>query len=61
MVSEDDAAYLSAVSLLDLYRRKALSPVEAARLILDRIDALQPRINAFCVVDREGAMAAAHA
>src|SRR3954451_25166240 len=57
----DDIAYASAVSLQDLYRRKALSPVEATQLILDRLRALQPRINAFCVVDRQGAMAAARA
>ena len=61
MASESDTAYLSAVSLLDLYRRRELSPVEATRLILDRLDALQPRINAFCVVDRDGALAAARA
>src|SRR5207302_1216910 len=61
MASENDAANLSAVSLLDLYRRRELSPVEAARLILDRIDALQPKINAFCIVDRDGALAAARA
>ena len=59
MASENDVAYASAVSLLDLYRRKALSPVEATRLILDRLDALQPRINAFCIVDLDGALAAA--
>ncbi len=57
----DDIAYLSAVSLLDLYRRKVLSPVEVTRLILDRLDVLQPRINAFCIVDRDGALAAARA
>jgi aspartyl-tRNA(Asn)/glutamyl-tRNA(Gln) amidotransferase subunit A len=57
----DDVAYASAVSLLGLYRRKALSPVEATRLILDRVDALQPRINAFCIVDRDGALASARA
>src|SRR5690349_10776910 len=61
MVSENDLAYLSAVSLLDLYRRRELSPVEATGLILDRLDALQPKINAFCVVDRDGALAAARA
>src|SRR5215831_7733390 len=59
MASDNDIAYASAVSLLDLYRRKAVSPVEATRLILDRLDALQPKINAFCLVDREGALAAA--
>src|SRR5215469_7745012 len=59
MAAETDIAYASAATLLDLYRGKALSPVEATRLILDRLDALQPQINAFCIVDRDGAMAAA--
>jgi len=59
MAAETDIAYASAATLLDLYRGKALSPVEATRLILDRFDALQPQINAFCVVDRDGALAAA--
>src|SRR5438477_7369049 len=59
MASENDLAYLSAVLLLDLYSRRKLSPVEATRLIFDRLDALQSRINAFCVVDRDGALAAA--
>ncbi len=59
MARENDVVHLSGVSLLHLYRRKELSPVEATRLILDRLDALQPKINAFCVVDRDGALAAA--
>ena len=59
MASDHDVAYASAVSLLDLYRKKALSPVEATQLILDRLDALQPRINAFCIVDHDGALAVA--
>src|SRR5207248_3928592 len=61
MASENDLAYLSAVTLLDLYRRRELSPVEATRLILDRLDVLQPKINAFCGMDRDGALAAARA
>src|SRR5260370_981310 len=59
MASDNDVAYTSAVSLLDLYRTRALSPVEATGLLLDRLDALQPEINAFCIVDRDGALAAA--
>jgi aspartyl-tRNA(Asn)/glutamyl-tRNA(Gln) amidotransferase subunit A len=59
MASEMDVAYASAVSLLDLYRRRAVSPVEVTRLILERLDAAQPKINAFCLVDRDGALAAA--
>jgi aspartyl-tRNA(Asn)/glutamyl-tRNA(Gln) amidotransferase subunit A len=33
--------------------------VEVTLLLFDRLDALQPKINAFCVVDRDGALAAA--
>jgi aspartyl-tRNA(Asn)/glutamyl-tRNA(Gln) amidotransferase subunit A len=58
-MANDEIAYASASDLLGLYRRKALSPVEAARALLDRLDVLQPRLNAFCVVDRDGALAAA--
>jgi aspartyl-tRNA(Asn)/glutamyl-tRNA(Gln) amidotransferase subunit A len=60
MPDENDVAYASAITLLDLYRRRALSPVEATRFLLDRLDALQPEINAFCAVDRDGALEAAH-
>ena len=61
MSADQDIAYASAVSLLDLYRKRALSPVEVTRLLLDRLDRLQPKINAFCIVDHDGAMAAARA
>ena len=60
MNAGQDIAYASAVSLLDLYRKKALSPVGATGLLLDRLD-MQPKINAFCIVDRDGALAAAQA
>ena len=58
-MTAQDIAYAPAITLLDLYREKALSPVESTRIILDRLDALQPKINAFCVADRDGALAAA--
>jgi aspartyl-tRNA(Asn)/glutamyl-tRNA(Gln) amidotransferase subunit A len=57
----DDIAFLSARELTALYRRRALSPVEAAQALLARLDALQPKINAFCLVDRDGALASAGA
>jgi aspartyl-tRNA(Asn)/glutamyl-tRNA(Gln) amidotransferase subunit A len=60
MASESEIAYASAAALLDLYRRGALSPVEATRTLLARLDRLQPSLNAFCLVDRDGALAAAH-
>ena len=61
MSGDQDIVYGSAVSLLDRYRKRALSPVEVTWQLLDRLDVLQPKINAFCVVDRDGALAAARA
>ena len=59
MSADQDVVYTSAVSLLDRYRKRELSPVEVTRLLLDRLDALQPKINAFCIVDHDGALATA--
>jgi aspartyl-tRNA(Asn)/glutamyl-tRNA(Gln) amidotransferase subunit A len=61
IMTSDDIAYASAHALLDGFRSKALSPVEVTQSLLDRIDALQPKLNAFVVVDRDGALAAARA
>lgn len=61
MASDDAIAYASAAELGELYRSRSLSPVEAAVSLFDRLDAVQPRLNAFCVVDREGALGAARA
>src|SRR5260370_29530500 len=61
MTSGSDIAFASAEVLADLYRRNALSPVEAAEILFARIEALQPRLNAFCIVDRDGALASARA
>src|SRR5215213_2272933 len=52
---------LTAADLLRLYRRRELSPVEVTRDQLDRIEKFQPVINAFIIIDREGALAAAKA
>jgi len=61
MADQTDVAYASAVELLGLYRAKALSPVEVTRALFDRLDSLEPKINAFCLVDRDGALASARA
>src|SRR5712671_13440 len=61
MTSGSDIAFASAEALVELYRKKALSPVEAADMLLGRAEALQPRLNAFCFLDRDGALAAARA
>ena len=52
---------LSGAGLAAQYASGALSPVEAARACLERIEAWEPRLNAMYRVDREGALAAARA
>ncbi|MBI3127039.1 MAG: amidase [Candidatus Tectomicrobia bacterium] len=47
--------------LTALYRAGKASPVEAARAALDRIRAWDGAVNAFCLVDEEGALASARA
>ena len=61
MTSASDIAFASALDLVELYRTQALSPVEAAEALLARAEALQPKLNAFCVIDRDGALEAARA
>jgi aspartyl-tRNA(Asn)/glutamyl-tRNA(Gln) amidotransferase subunit A len=51
----------SAVELLDLYERKAASPVETARAVLARIAAWEPHLHATYALDAEGALAQAEA
>ncbi|OLE30362.1 MAG: amidase [Actinobacteria bacterium 13_1_20CM_3_68_10] len=54
-----DPCSLTAAELLALYRAKKLSPVEATRAVLERIERLNPVLNAFCLVDGEAAIASA--
>lgn len=54
-------ATTSATDLASAYRTGAVSPVEVLQAVLDRLDTVEPAINAFAHVDREGALAAARA
>ncbi|WKG03967.1 amidase [Mycolicibacterium sp. HK-90] len=56
-----DHSYLSASQLVRGYRDGTLDPVAATEHALQRIDAVDPAVNAFCVVDRENALREAHA
>ncbi|HKQ42568.1 MAG TPA: amidase family protein, partial [Pseudonocardia sp.] len=56
-----DPADLQAVELLAAYRERTLSPVEATGAVLARIARLDPRVNAFCLVDEAAALSAARA
>jgi aspartyl-tRNA(Asn)/glutamyl-tRNA(Gln) amidotransferase subunit A len=60
----DDAAEVCRLDATELVRAFAageLSPVEVLDEVLDRIETVQPRINAFRWVDRDGARVAARA
>ncbi len=52
-----DPADLTAVALLDAYRANDVSPVEATRAVLKRIEDADQRVNAFCLVDADRALA----
>jgi aspartyl-tRNA(Asn)/glutamyl-tRNA(Gln) amidotransferase subunit A len=54
-----DLCALSATELLAAYRAKTISPVEATRAALARIEKLNPVLNCFNLVDEKGALAAA--
>ncbi len=48
---QTDAALLSAEDMLALYARRALSPVEVLQAVTERIARLNPRLNAFAVLN----------
>jgi aspartyl-tRNA(Asn)/glutamyl-tRNA(Gln) amidotransferase subunit A len=56
-----DLAYTPATELIPQIRSKALSPVELTRAVLERIEQANPKINAFCTVTADAALAAARA
>ena len=56
-----DLAYTPATDLIPRIRSKALSPVELTRAVLERIEQVNPKINAFVTVTADAALAAARA
>ena len=57
----DEIAFPDARGLTARYMSQELSPVAATEAAFERIAALEPVLNAFQVVDRAGAQAAAAA
>jgi aspartyl-tRNA(Asn)/glutamyl-tRNA(Gln) amidotransferase subunit A len=55
----EELAWRSALELTTLVRTKQVSPVEVAEAALTRIDALNPGLNAFCLVAHDVARRAA--
>jgi aspartyl-tRNA(Asn)/glutamyl-tRNA(Gln) amidotransferase subunit A len=60
-MSDTDLCYLPATDLAAAIRTKQLSPVEVMNTILARIEQLNPRLNAFCLVTADAARQAAQA
>ena len=60
-MSEQELCWMSAVELLDAYRSRKLSPVEVTRAVLERIDEVNPKINAIVTLTADLAMEQAKA
>src|SRR6476620_4650309 len=56
-----DLYEMTACQLLKGYADRTFSPVEAVSSVLERIEVVQPRVNAFCRIDAEAALDAAKA
>jgi aspartyl-tRNA(Asn)/glutamyl-tRNA(Gln) amidotransferase subunit A len=48
--------YLSAGELVGAHAEKKLSPVEVTRHVLERIESVDAKVNAFCLVDSDAAL-----
>ena len=60
-MSTNEIGWMSAVDLAAAIRARRLSPVEITQAVLARIDAINPRLNAFCTVVPDRALADARA
>ena len=58
-MNKEDLCYLSATEMAKAVRDKQLSPVEITEAVLERIEDLNPKLNAFFTVTAELAMNAA--
>ena len=58
-MDDQDVCWMSALELRDAYARQELSPVEVTKVILERIDEINPGINAIITHTPEIATAAA--
>lgn len=59
MTTTNDVCFLPATEMAAAIRRRALSPVEVVDALLDRIERVNPKLNAFTVVLADEARAAA--
>ena len=52
----DDIAWMPATEMAAAIRAKKLSPVEVTKALLDRIEKINPSVNAYCLVTSEMAL-----
>ena len=60
-MTRNELCWMSAVELAAAIRARRLSPVELTEAVLARIEAINPRLNAFCTVAADRALADARA
>jgi len=58
-VSDRDLCFVPATTLQRLYRARKASPLEVMQAVFARIDAINPRVNAYVTLAREQALTAA--
>jgi amidase len=58
-VSDRDLCFTPATELAGLYRARKVSPLEVMQAVLARIDAVNPRVNAYVTLARASALRAA--
>src|SRR5688500_5060381 len=58
-MTTDDLCFTPATRLAAMIRSKTVSPVEITRAVLDRIERVNPTLNAFCTVTAEAAVRSA--
>jgi aspartyl-tRNA(Asn)/glutamyl-tRNA(Gln) amidotransferase subunit A len=60
-MSDTDPALMSAETLLGLYARRRLSPVEALKTVMERVARYNPWVNAFAAMNPRALQAAGEA
>ena len=51
-----EICYLSAIEMAEAIRKKKLSPLEIMKAVLQRIEQLNPKVNAYCTIVAENAL-----
>ena len=60
MKNKDEFCYRSAVDIAELIKSKQISAVEVIKAFLERIEKINPLVNAYCTVAENEALQAAH-